>query len=220
MTRRLFWVLVATSAVAWGEARGGIIYDNTTTRFGTSLIFSALQMGDEVRAAGTDRRVSLLQIGVSQQGFAGTADLRARLYANDGTGGQPGSLLWESALLNDVALTGGIDLISFPVPQVLVPDVFTWTLQVSDTRPVAVGLPFFNPPTVGSSPDYAWFGGPGSWTRQTTPNPANMMARVTAVGDVVAVPEPISVVVALPGVVGVLLATARFRRAARRGAAA
>jgi hypothetical protein len=216
MSRRFLWSLLVPLFVgAWCEARAEIIYDNTTTRFGTSLLFSALQIGDEVQAAGTARLVSELQIGVSQQGVAGTADLQARLYANDGPGGQPGSLLWESLVRNDVALTGGIDLITFPVPLVLVPDTFTWTIQISDARPVAVGLPFFHPPTVGSSPDYLWFGGPGSWTRQTVPNPANLMARVTAEGGPVAIPEPSSAALALAGLVGGLLAAARVRRTRR-----
>lgn len=216
MIRKSFWSILAPLLVgAWCQARAEIIYDNTTTRLGSSLLFSALQMGDEVQAAGTARLVSELQIGVSQQGTAGTADLRARLYANDGPGGQPGSLLWESALLDDLPLTGGIELIPFPVPLVPVPDTFTWTIQISDARPIGVGLPFFNPPTVGSSPDYAWFGGPGSWTRQTVPIPANLMARVTAVGGAGAVPEPRAAALALTGLLGMLFAAARVRRANR-----
>jgi hypothetical protein len=218
--RKSLWpFLVTLLAGAWCEARAELIYDNTTTRLGTSLLFSALQMGDEVQAAGTARLVSELQVGVSQQGTAGTADLRARLYANDGPAGQPGSLLWESALRDDVALTGGIDLIAFPVPLVLVPDTFTWTIQISDARPIAVGLPFFHPPTVGSSPDYAWFGGPGSWTRQTVPSPVNLMARVTAVGGAGAVPEPSSAALALAGLAGLAFAALGTRAAARRAPA-
>ena len=203
-------------AGTWSEARADVIYDNTTTRMGSSLLFSALQMGDEVNAAGTARIVTELLIGVSQQGVAGTSDLQARLWANDGTGGQPGTLLWQGPVLNDVPLTGGIDLISFAVPSVLVPDTFTWTIQISDSRPIAVGLPFFDPPTVGSSPNYAWFGGPGIWTRQTTPNPANLMSRVIAIqggGD--AVPEPGSAVLVLTGFAGFVWMGCRVRKVRR-----
>jgi hypothetical protein len=173
------------------EVKAAVIYDNTTTPI-DGLTFSALQQGDEIEAAGEARIVTELLIGVSQQGVAGTADLQARLYANDGPGGEPGSLLWESPLMNDVALTGNVELISFPVPWVAVPNIFTWTIQTSDATPVAVGLPFFNPPTVGSSPDYSWFGSPGSWGRlfPSSPDlPQNYMARVIAVST----PEPTSV---------------------------
>jgi hypothetical protein len=94
----------------------------------------------------------------------------ARLYANNGPGVEPGTLLWESDLFRDISLTGGNDLIPFDVPNVTVPDVFTWTIQVSNPTPVAVGLPFFGEPSVGSSPGYVWFGGPGSWTHPSSPN--------------------------------------------------
>ena len=191
-------------AAAFSDAEAGVIYDNTTTPLG-STSFTALPIGDEVNAAGSERIVSLLQVGLTQQGFAGTADLQAWLYANDGPNGQPGTLLWQSALMNNVPLTGGNDLVPFPVPLVQVPSTFTWAVQISDTNPVAVGLPHFHPPTVGSSPDYAWFGGPGSWTRLTGANPTNLMARVTAV------PEPASAAV----VVSALLAAALSRRSRR-----
>jgi len=195
-------------AAALSDADAGVIFDNTTTFTGTRS-FTALQIGDEINAAGSERFVSLLEIGMTQQGFAGTADLQARLYANDGTGGQPGSLLWQSAILNDVPLSGGNDLIPFPVPLVLAPNTFTWTVQISDTNPVAVGLPHFHPPTVGSSPDHAWFGGPGSWTRLAGASPTNLMARVTAV------PEPACAAVVVTALLAAVLAR-RFRRLAMR----
>lgn len=175
------------------EAGAAVIYDNTTTPVGP-LSFTALEIGDEVEAAGTARALTELTIGVSQQGFAGTADLQARLYRNDGQDGAPGTLLWESPLLNDVALSGGIDLIAFAVPGIVVPDVFTWTLQVSDTEPVGVGLPHFDPPTVGASPDYAWVGSPGSFGKLVLPDETvNFMARISAV------PGPGSAVLVMMG---------------------
>ena len=192
-------------AAALSDAEAGVIYDNTTTPLGSSS-FTALQIGDEVNAAGSERIVSLLEIGLTQQGFAGTADLQAWLYANDGPGGQPGTMLWQSALLNNVPLTGGNDLVPFPVPLVQVPDTFTWTVQISDTTPVAVGLPHFHPPTVGSSPEHAWFGGPGSWTVLPGPPARDLMARVTAI------PEPASAAV----MVSALFAAGLGRRSRRR----
>lgn len=159
------------------------IYDNTDIFLGPRS-FTALQIGDEVNAAGTEREIIEILIGVSMQGFAGTADLQARLYANDGAGGQPGTLLWESVLFDDVGLTGGDDLISFEVPEITVPDTFTWTIQISDTSPVAAGLPHYDPPAIGSSPDNAWFGNGSSWTPLTSPGgPVNFMAHIVAGGS-------------------------------------
>jgi hypothetical protein len=48
--------------------------------------------------------VTELDIGVSQQGVAGTANLQAFLYANDGAGRAPGTLLWNSATMTNVSL--------------------------------------------------------------------------------------------------------------------
>jgi hypothetical protein len=175
-------------------ARADIIYDNTTTRVGSALNFTTQEVGSEVQAAGTARLATDLLIGVSQQGMAGTADLQARLYAADGPGGRPGTLLWEGPVLQDVHLTGGLDLIDFAVPLVLVPDTFVWTVQISNTSPVAVGLPTFGPPTVGSSPTN-WFGNPTTgWGPLPT---APFEARVEAVSA--PVPEPSSFLLLLPG---------------------
>jgi hypothetical protein len=185
-----------------GRTEASTIYDNTSIPH-TGLSFTALQQGDEVHVAGSDRYVTQLSIGVSQQQYSGTASFQARLYANDGAGGQPGSLLWQSAPLLNQHLTGGNDLLTWTLPSVLVPDVFTWTLQGWNESPVAVGLVFYGPPTVGTSPAYSWFGGPGSWTKENDILLGDPMARV------IAVPEP-SVVALLMG----LLSLAAWRRLA------
>jgi hypothetical protein len=198
--RTILAIVALLLAGVCSEVRGDIIYDNTTTRIGTGLSFTQLELGSEVTAAGTDRFVTDLLIGVSQQGIAGTADMQARLYANDGSGGKPGTLLWASDLMQNVQLTGGIDLIDFSVPEVLVPDTFTWTIQISNTNPVGVGLPTFGPPTVGSSPT-DWFGNSTIGWTQLASDP--FMARVNAEPSA-AVPEPSSVALLLPGL-GVFL---------------
>jgi hypothetical protein len=179
-------------ACVWSELQAGTIYDNTTTRQGMSLNFTKLQQGSEVNADGTERFVTDLFVGMSQQGVAGTADMQARLYANNGAGGKPGTLLWEGPLLKKVDLTGGIDLIDFSVPMVLVPDTFTWTVQISNPDPVAVGLPNFGPPTVGSSVTN-WFGDGTVWTPLSGDG---FEARVEAVS---AVPEPSTALLLIAG---------------------
>ena len=183
-----FRVSVATVVLAvmtQASAAAGVIFNNTTTPTG-SISFTALPIGNEVTVSGPVLTVTDLEIGVNQQGIAGTANLQAFLYANDGSGGAPGTLLWESSLMTNVALNGGNDLIAFAVPGVLVPSTFTWAIQISDTQPVAAGLPAFDPPTVGTI-DHGWFGGPGSWTSLDSLGVnAHYMARITAS----TVPEP------------------------------
>jgi hypothetical protein len=180
---------------------GSIIYDNTGHWLG-GYGFTALEQGDEVHAVGSDRLVSKLTIGVSRQNTPGTADLIARLYANDGPSGTPGTMLWQSPLMDNVPLSGGVQLIAFDVPQVLVPDIFTWTLQTSDS-PIAVGLVNADPPLIGSSPSYDWFGSQGSWTQV---HYSDWIARVEAV------PEPSSVSWVVLGIAMAGLRSSKARR--------
>jgi hypothetical protein len=199
-------ILILLTGAAPASAE--MIYDNSTTSLG-SLTFTALQVGNEVQAAGTARQVIELDIGVNQQGTAGTADLQAFLYANDGAGGQPGTQLWASPLESNVALTGGNDLIAFSVPDVTVPDTFTWAIQISNPSPIAAGVPAFDPPAVGSVVR-GWAGGPGSWSNlDSLGDDAHFEARISAV-SAVTVPEPASVILLCAGVAG-LLASARHR---------
>jgi hypothetical protein len=142
---------------------------------------------------------------VSRQNTQGTADFIARLYANNGPSGTPGTLLWQSPLMDNIPLSGGVQLIAFDVPQVLVPDIFTWTLQTSDS-PIAVGLVNAGPPLLGSSPSYDWFGSTGNWSQLQY---SDWMARVEAV------PEPSSVSWV---VLGIAIAVLRGLRACGRNA--
>jgi len=89
--------------------------------------------------------------------------------------------------MTNVSIAVGNDLISFAVPDVKVPDTFTWTLQISNSQPLA-GIPTFDPPTTGSVL-HSWFGSPGSWTSDDGAGVnSHFMARVTAVAA--SVPEP------------------------------
>jgi hypothetical protein len=99
-------------------------------------------------------------------------------------------------------LSGPLELISFDIPFVAVPDVLIWTvdrIRLSGD----VLFQWSNPPTVGSSPDYAWAAG-----LRLDPSfgvPANFMARI----DAEAVPEP---GMAWALVVGILLLVCRKAR--------
>jgi hypothetical protein len=194
MTRHLlpFVASALIGILTSNTAAPAVIYDNTSSTSMNSAAYTPFQIGNEVLPAGTDRNVTLLEIGVFSQGFAETATLQAFLYINNGTGGQPGTLLWQSAVMTNVPLTGARnDLIDFPVPDVLVPGDFTWALQISNVSgPAAAGLPAYGPPSVGSSTYYSWSGLPGSWTKVgSLSSPQINLARITAI----TIPEPSSI---------------------------
>lgn len=174
------FLLSAMIATSTGCALSqGYIYEDTSPS--STGAFTALEEGNEVYAAGTARVVTQLQIGLSMQGYSGTADFVLRLYDNTGLGGYPGSLLWQSTLIESVPISGSPQLISFDVPNVLVPDIFTWTIQNYDATPLAVELDGAGSPSIGGNPSYSWFGGPGKWTE---------LPGTIYMSRIVAVPEP------------------------------
>ena len=95
--RKILFATLLVMGLFRSSASADLIFDNTATPLG-SRSFTALPIGNEVQVSGSALTVTNLEIGVNQQGVSGTADLQAFLYANDGTSGQPGTLLWQSAL--------------------------------------------------------------------------------------------------------------------------
>jgi hypothetical protein len=142
---------------------GSVSFPPTNAEIGETIVLSA------------PTTVSELAIGLTAQGVAGTADVRARIYANDGPNGRPGTMLWDSGIEPNRATPAGEELIVFPVPNVAVPATFTWTLWTANAVPNVTGLPVYGPPTVGAT-DSGWFGSPGNWVSL----PYDYMARVTA----------------------------------------
>jgi hypothetical protein len=149
------------------------------------------ELGDQITAAGSDRLATRLSIEIYSQGLPfpnpnnippASTDVQAQIYANDGVQGAPLSLLWQSALVH-VDYQPGLTLLNFDLPQVLVPNTFTWTMAFhnssSATAPPA--LPSALTPTIGGNSSFFWFRSPnGVWTHGT----GNFGAQIEAV------PEP------------------------------
>lgn len=175
-----------------------IIFDNTANILGVTTYSSSSsgpnQVGDEVHAGGTSRVVTFMQVGVTMLALnyypGGTADIQARLYANDGLEGAPGSVLWDSGLLPQIPISGNsTTMVSFDVPQITVPDIFTWTVQIFNSSPTRIGVNHAGPESIGSSPDHAWVYGPFGW-RHLLYAPGNVPSPLDFAARIVAVPEP------------------------------
>jgi hypothetical protein len=162
-----------------------IVFDNTSSSRDGVFAGTALPEGNQVTLSGTNRIVTEIDLLVSRQGYPGTADFQLWLYANDAPQGKPGTTIWNSGLIDNVALAGPPQLISFSIPNIVVPDTFTWALQDSDSRGavlMAVMRPLTTSATVGTF-NNRWFGGPGQWAKVTN-------TTYQEVGRIVTVPEP------------------------------
>ncbi|MCH8275451.1 MAG: hypothetical protein IH851_11750, partial [Armatimonadetes bacterium] len=129
-----------------------------TSYFGPGASGTLPERGDEVTLAGTERTVTEITVYYITEITSpeGGETFKVRFYANDGGGGEPGTLLWQSA---DIPLKNFWRVHRVPVPNVNVPDTFTWTVQFAGMAGVAgdrAGLHFFGPPEIGSSADNFW----------------------------------------------------------------
>jgi hypothetical protein len=205
-------VATITSALAQSD----VVYDNSSDPVLGTFVpeDTSLEFGDQISLAGNASIVTEFRLEYFSSDAVGTGIIRFR--ANDGAvdtmGGfetgqlEPSTLLYESASFalqadfNTVEITG----LSVPVPA----DMFTFTIEFSDVPNTQnVGLLLRNPPEVGSSFDDVWVRPEnGDWAlRQIPLTTANLAAQV------VAVPEPGTVALALIGI-GSLFGFMRRRR--------
>ena len=204
---RSFFAAALVAVCSCPSASAGSIFDNTGNATGGSTTTSGAQLGDEVTAAGTDRSVTEVEIGFKATGQAATADLQAFLYANDGSGGAPGTLLWSSAIMTGVSLSTQGNLIAFAVPNIVVPDTFTLTASITNPSSTVGWVPS-SAATTGTWIQ-TWVGAPGAFGALTDPA-FQVESRVIAGA---AVPEPGSIALCAIGLGCVLL---RWRFSRRR----
>lgn len=184
----------AFAALTPNRAIAAIVYDNTTTSTGvindmlTSATTNSFERGNTVTLAGVERIVQQFQVRMRSAGpGVSTFDKRLRFYMNNGPAGAPGAMFWDSGT-SPTLLDSGADITySFPVPDLAVPDTFTWSLQLTNRTGLAttIGAVEYAPVTIGSAPNGFWQNdGAGNWAL-LAPNASPFAARITAV-----VPEP------------------------------
>jgi len=195
-----------------------IVYDNTTgvrtnafspnSQFHDAVVRT---FGDEVNLAGVARQVTQFVIGyVGDFSTLSSADtITLKIYANDGVNysgpnsERPGTLLWQS---NPFQLANGGNILTFAVPNIVVPDRFTWAVTFSGATGAPgsnAGLVFSDPPTVGGELNNGKIGSYNDIWIQTDPSNADSWALFSNLKDgqgnslpanfyasVIAVPEP------------------------------
>ena len=157
------------------------VFDNTVVSF-TVPVFgpSGHQVGNKITLGGTLRQISQISWLIDPQHTDLLGKVETHIYANDGGGGAPGTLLWSSGLLTDIPVSANQKILPISVPNILVPDVITVTSQFLDATPVALGRVYGGSPTVGNLSSSWVESSPGIWGQQF--GPWGM--------EVLAVPEP------------------------------
>lgn len=152
--RCLLAVLVVLAGSA--AAQAAVVYDNTV--FSPGYYFgSAAEYGDQVLLAGADRQVTAFTV-VLFSGQDVVTDLGIGFYANDGPNEEPGTLIWATVV--PAVLVSGTTPVSVTVPNVLVPDEFTWTIYTGTNL---AGARLYDPPVVGASGDFFWLDDGWGW---------------------------------------------------------
>lgn len=185
-------LLTIILVIAWGitsadsahAASGIVIFDNTANPSSGGVFGpSAYQVGDEITLGVGGRQITRVSWLVDSQNTGLQAEIETHIYANDGAGGSPGTLLWSSGLLTGISVKATDTFLNIAVPNITVPDTITVTSRFIDSVPVALGRVYGGPPVEGSL-DAPWVEtSPGAWAQWFGPWGI----------QVVAVPEPSAV---------------------------
>ena len=220
-------LLIGMSAlVSFHVAHAVIVYDNSSS-YATGytnangspnlhpVLNAKLEVGDEIILAGTARTLTNFTFQYDTIGFPtnGTHLAELRFYRNNGPlfngSASPGTVLldvqfdiFNISTNNTLAFDNGN---TFGPNGLLVPDRFTWSLQIYGMSNTESGGPsLFDPVTVGANfPDY-WLNSNGVWSLRQNPGgtpPINFAARAYATQ---AVPDSSGISTIALSVMGVL----------------
>lgn len=154
--------LGASQAVAQPE----VVYENIANPDIANGFAGFDEGGNQITLAGEARIITRLELAIVAG--SGTIPVVVRLYVNDGEstplGAAPGTLLFESGTIGvEVTSADGFATFSVVVPNILVPDTITWTIQRVDGT--GFSMRRFDPPSVGSDAGFVWERpGDGAWS--------------------------------------------------------
>jgi hypothetical protein len=224
-------IFAAAAAFSLGtvgaHAASQTVYSNTNTYSGTFLSPGAngeglhtSEIGDEINLVAGPRYAESFRFEYYGVGFTG-GDERFRIRFYNNTPSLPTTVFYDSdwQSLAEPSVTGRasyqFDLTYAPIA---LPDRFTWSIQFDGIGAgETVGVPLYNPATVGFSEDDYWFRTgteltPSSaWQlRGTNPTAFNFGAQLVAT----TVPEPSTYMLAIVGgLCGLALVHRRSRKA-------
>jgi hypothetical protein len=224
--------------------KGDVLYQNTSTDLGYSLIFpDSQQIGEQVwlnplLPSEYLTNFSFEYSSPNNVAWSVTADVR--IYANDSATlfngyATPGTLLYDSGpepFPNPLSVSGGntnalvanfaLSDLEFPMAggtpldsNLILPTNFTFTITFSGLDGNTVDLPVFEPPSVGTNYGDYWYDLSGNWELLTNNVPGASQVAFGAEFDGSPSPTPEPTVLCL-GAFGAAMLTV-MRRRQRRG---
>ena len=155
---RTVWLLLLVSLSAQSSE---IVFENMSGMTTNYYMFGR-QYGDDINLAKGGRIVTqftFLYFGSIPTNLISPGEWRIRFYKNDGalenasiaTSQKPNTQIWDSGLH---PVQPGYQMTTLAVPQVTVPDRFTWTVEffnLPQDSNNGAGLVLANPPTIGAT---------------------------------------------------------------------
>ena len=230
-----FATLMASSA----SLTAAVLYNNTSTDLSKNFSLgnsgnTSIEAGDQVvlNTTHVTPTIQNFQFGAWAQGYTGnpTVQGQVRFYANNGAGGAPGSVLYNSGLfpialqtIGGGAIGNASDITYYQINfttadfgnNLVVPKNMTWSVQFSDLQGGELGVRLFSPPTVGQNWTDYWENS-GSWTRMVGAGPlAGVNMDFNGYFDGLTVPEPAPMLaMGVLGAIGSFVAWRRSRKSA------
>ena len=153
---------------------GRTLYDNTVKSLGKSLT-STIEIGDQIVLDTADRPFGVLSnfffeyIG---RGFGGDETAQIRFYANDGEGGRPSTLLFDSFEFEIPQADNGASVDLGDLDGLVVPKTFTWSITYRGVEPSlgeVAGVSLYSPAAVGTGFSDYWAREQAGWALKAIP---------------------------------------------------
>lgn len=222
-------VFTAAAASVGISAQAATVYDSSISS-GTAvqwLTSTNSEFGDEIKLAANttlDHTISQFKLEYYlNQSISYNETIKVSIYANDGTGSAPGTLLWSSGTISITSPTSATstgyqtitftDLTTTDGAALVVPTSFTYTVSfggIDSTAGEGAGLILRDQPTVGENYDDYWVKTEDGWHTQVIDG-----TPVVFGAQVQSVPEPSVIQLGALGALSLLGSLALRRRSSK-----